>query len=144
MKALHGGSLAGIVAVVSGSFSLVVFAQDCWVCTESCTEGESGLCSEGMTVCEDGASAAGPGQEGVTSLQPFWHTKECRTYTGGEWFHSADCEPPLGGQPISCGTGTPGQCCFWVEGLDGDIEITEVQVQIQRCDDNSPTCESQD
>lgn len=138
-------SLTSIVAAVLGTFALVALAQDCWVCTSTCTSGESGPCSEGMTVCEDGASPAGPGQTGVTSLQPFWHSKTCKIYTGGQFFISGDCEPPFGYTPLPCPTGIEGQCCFWKKGFTGRIEVvTYPQVQIQRCNENTPPCEASD
>lgn len=141
MKALRGGSLAGIAAVVSGSFSVAVLAQDCWVCTSTCTQGEYGPCSgPEMTVCENGASAAQPGQYGYSQLQPQYTQKECKTYSGGTWIHSADCQSSPGDKILPCSTGTPGQCCFWNAYPGGTVTTSHVPVMIQRCQLNSQWC----
>lgn len=141
MKAIRGGALAGFAAVISGSFSIVVFAQDCWVCTSTCTEGEHGPCSgPEVTVCENGASPAQPGQLGTTQLQAGYHQKECIRYIGGTWFHSADCEPIHPREQLPCSTGTPGQCCIWSPSPGGLKVPYSVPVMIQRCKPNAPWC----
>lgn len=134
-------SLTSIVAAVLGAVALVAFAQDCWVCTMSCTHGEYGPCSgPSMTVCENGAAAALPGETGVSKITTQYHYKRCWTYTGGTWYHSGDCTPSGGKERLYCSTGTAGQCCFW-DSMPGGVKTTfTVPIMIQRCEINVPPC----
>lgn len=134
-------SLTNIAAAVLGTVALVAFAQDCWVCTMSCTQGEFGPCSgPSMTVCENGAAAALPGETGVSAIHPQYFDKLCWTYTGGTWYHSGDCTPSGSQERLLFSTGTEGQCCFWSSLPDGEKKSSTVPIQIQLCQDNVPPC----
>jgi len=130
----------GLVLAAAGSLAFVALAEDCWVCTSTCTEGDNGPCTgPSVTVCEDGASPAQPGEIGRRQLQPGFYTMQCTTYQGGTWYHLADCNSrPPGSVVLPCSTGTAGQCCVW----SGGTYVTfSKPIQIQRCNESSDFCE---
>jgi len=100
----------------------------CWkqlpnTCSGSCANGP------GVTVCENGLTQAGPGEEGKIYFTTLFRLAECKTYTADDGttpFARDDCDqdpqPPYDTMLVIPGCGTSfGQCCFF---NSNDVDIT--------------------